>query len=214
MLQGPTNPLIPPQRTSLPLWLALLLKRQRRANILPPPWLHKGSLQEILEDETIHFKDSFSPAPSLPLSREYGYSGKAFITCPPFVEANTANAVDGAGGALPYHWFEMAELLLDAAPDDLVRPDEIRQLLRDIREVRLAKMRKGIEVLSGDGEGVRLDGVGAMEVSESRRFISGVVDGLRRIGGGKDGGGRERREEEQGNRGYGEGDEDEDEEMT
>src|SRR4051794_16860277 len=48
-LQGPTPALLPPQRSLLPLWLALLLKRQRRANIIPPQWLHPDSLSEVLE---------------------------------------------------------------------------------------------------------------------------------------------------------------------
>lgn len=117
---------------------------------------------------------------------------------------------------LPYHWFEMAELLLNDAADDIGEADRVRQLLRDIREVRLSKMRKGVDALSGDGEGMRLDGVGAMELSESRGFVLGVVDGLRKVGGSKEQARREREEEERANRGYGAGgaeDEDEDEDM-
>ena len=104
-------------------------------------------------------------------------------------------------------------MLLDAAFDDLSSPDEIRRLLRDIREVRLAKMRKGVEVLSGDGEGVRLNGVGAMEISESRGFITGVIDNLRKIGASREQSRREREEEERENGRYNQYDE-EDEDMT
>ena len=102
-------------------------------------------------------------------------------------------------------------MLLEAAADDLVEPDNIRRLLRDLREVRMAKMRKGIEVLSGEGEGVKLDGVGAMEVAESRGFITGVVDGLRKLGMSREQARREQEEEER-EAGYGR-DEDEDEDM-
>lgn len=73
-------------------------------------------------------------------------------------------------------------MLLDAASDDLVEPDQIRRLLKDLREVRLAKMRAGVDALDAaatGGGGVSLTGVGAMEVGEGRAFISGVVDGLR-----------------------------------
>jgi GINS complex subunit 2 len=41
----------PPQSVEVPLWLALLLKRQRRARIIPPTWLNHDYLQELLEDE-------------------------------------------------------------------------------------------------------------------------------------------------------------------
>jgi GINS complex subunit 2 len=178
---------------------------------MPPPWLRSESLKEILELETGHFKDSFSPAPPLPQVKLTDYTGRAFNATSPFVESCTANA---APTALPYHWFEMSEMLLDAASDDLVEPDKIRGFLRDIREVRLAKMRKGVEVLSGEGDGVRLDGVGAMEVSESRGFITGVIDGLRKIGASKEQARKEREEEERENGRYGAGDDDEDEDMT
>jgi GINS complex subunit 2 len=103
-------------------------------------------------------------------------------------------------------------MLLEAASDDLVEPDAIRRLLRDLREVRMAKMRKGIEVLTGEGEGVRLDGVGAMEVSESRGFVTGVVNGLKRLSMSREQARREREEEER-EAGLGGGSDDEDEDM-
>jgi GINS complex subunit 2 len=45
---------------------------------------------------------------------------------------------------------------------------------------------KGFGVLTGEGEGVRLDGVEAMEVGEGGGFITGVIDGLRKIGASKE----------------------------
>lgn len=73
-------------------------------------------------------------------------------------------------------------MLLEAASDDLVDPDQVRRLLKDLREVRMAKMRSGVDVLDAaatGGGGVALTGVGAMEVGEERGFLAGVVDGLR-----------------------------------
>ncbi|KIV84769.1 hypothetical protein PV11_00527 [Exophiala sideris] len=210
LLGGPTRPLIPPQRTSLPLWLAILLKRQRRANIIPPPWLYPENLDEILDLETRHFQDSFSPRPQIPSTRQTDYTGKPFYTSTPFVESCTANA---APTSLPYHWFEFSEMLLESASDDITEPDKVRQLLRDIREVRLAKMRKEVDLLSGDGEGTRLDGIGAMELSESRGFITGVMDGLRKLDASREQARREREEEERENRRYND-DDDEDDDMT
>lgn len=99
-------------------------------------------------------------------------------------------------------------MLLDSAADDLVEPDRVRQLMRDLREVRAAKMRKGVEVLTGEGDGVRLDGVGAMEIGEGRGFISGVVDGLRKLGASREQARKDREEEERENGYGGGGDED------
>jgi GINS complex subunit 2 len=73
-------------------------------------------------------------------------------------------------------------MLLDAASDDLMDPDQIRRLLKDLREVRMAKMRSGVDVLDAaatGGGGVALTGVGAMELGEERGFLTGVVDNLR-----------------------------------
>lgn len=69
-------------------------------------------------------------------------------------------------------------MLLDAAADDIPDTNHMRRLMRDLREVRMAKLREGVKVLEG-GREVRMNGVGGMEIAEGRAFISGVVDGLR-----------------------------------
>lgn len=89
-------------------------------------------------------------------------------------------------------------MLLDAASDDIPEPDNVRRLMRDLREVRMAKMRAGVSVLEG-GREVKMNGVGGMEVSEGRAFISGVVDGLRKIGASKELSRKEREAEEREN---------------
>lgn len=173
---------------------------------MPPPWLYTDSLREILEMETIHYQDSFAPAQRPPHVKQTDASGNTFTASPPFLASCTANA---SPNALPYHWFEMAEMILDAAADDVTNADETRNLLRDLREVRLAKMRRGVEAVSGE-HGLKLDNIGAMEVAESRGLITGLMDGLRKIGASREQARREREEEERENRQY---EEDEDEDM-
>lgn len=73
-------------------------------------------------------------------------------------------------------------MLLDCAAEDIGERDKVRQLLRDIREVRAAKLRSSIEALTGDAGGINVNGIGAMEIGQSRGFILGVVDGLRKLG--------------------------------
>lgn len=186
----------PPFPTPLPLWYALLLRRQKRCNILPPPWLAPGALQAILEFELEHAGEAFSPGPKLgppqtsaPRSadrrftpgRAAGLGGDAYLNdsgiepSPPFLQSATQ---DAAPNALPYHWLEMAHLLLSHAGEDFEDVDTVRRLVRDLREVRVAKLRKGIGVLDA-GAGVQMNGVGAMEIAESRGLIGEVIDGLR-----------------------------------
>ncbi|MCJ1353184.1 MAG: DNA replication protein psf2 [Icmadophila ericetorum] len=194
LLGGKISPLQPPYRSSVPLWLALLLKRQRRADIFPPPWLSAPSLSEILEFEKS--TPSFSPSPALPPQS---------TASPPFLPSATA---DAPPDALPYHWLELGEMILDAATDDVEDPDTVRRLMRDLREVRMAKMREAVKRLDG-GKVVGMDGVGGMEVAEGRALIGGVVDGLRKIGASKESARREREAEERED-GIGEADYDDD----
>ncbi|PIG69162.1 DNA replication complex GINS protein psf2 [Aspergillus arachidicola] len=206
LLGGPVEPLLPPRRASLPLWLALLLKRQRRANILPPPWLHPESLSLILEIETQHheYQHAFSPPPPLPgqpslrdrgqrpvAMPRYTPDGGRYYPAPPFLPQNVAQDHVPSGELRHCH--------------STVDPDQTRRLLKELREVRTAKIRSGVDVLdaaSTGGGGVALTGVGAMEVGEGRGFIAGVVDGLRKIGASKEQARREQMAEDMANGGY------------
>jgi GINS complex subunit 2 len=71
-------------------------------------------------------------------------------------------------------------MLLETAADDFENPDSVRKLLRGLREVRMAKLRAGVTALDAGG-GFNLNGVGGMELGEARSFITGVIDGLRKI---------------------------------
>ncbi|KAI9934728.1 hypothetical protein ASPWEDRAFT_44210 [Aspergillus wentii DTO 134E9] len=233
LLGGPVERLIPARRTSLPLWLALLLKRQRRAHILPPPWLHPEPLSLILDIETQHHdhQNAFSPPPPLPgqpALRDRGQravaiprhtpDGDRYFPSSPFLPQNVAQDYipPGEPPCLPFHWLEVGNMLLEAASDDLVDPDQIRRMLKELREVRMAKVRSGVDVLDAaatGGGGVALTGVGAMEVGEARGFVTGVVDGLRKIGASKEQARREQMAEEMANGGYDATQDDDDDEM-
>ncbi|OAA66532.1 class 1 alpha-mannosidase [Niveomyces insectorum RCEF 264] len=214
LLGGETPPLRPPRRAVLPLWLALLLKRQRRASIVAPPWLHPASLRELVLLETrgeggigggsgsggggvfgagggdgaSEGPIPFSAPPPPPARADARYAGTAHRVggglvggsnvplAPPFLPSCTA---ESPAGFLPYHWFEVAEILLAHAPDDLPAPagepsQHQQQLL----------LRGG----DADAENnpwpavVNLRGIGAMELAEARGFVTTVHDGMRKLG--------------------------------
>jgi GINS complex subunit 2 len=182
---------------------------------VPPPWLSPMSLEAILAAEME--EDAFSPNPKFPprlKSKSYGYDSNAGVTSPPFLAQSTIEG--GKEGRLPYHWFELASLLLAKAPDSFINfstdkgsgAENVRRLLRDIREVRKAKLRSGMKALEGGGV-VSLRGVGGMEVSEERGYVVGIVQGLRMIGASREGTRRER-EGDGGEDGVGGGEEDDD----
>ncbi|KAK4150155.1 GINS complex protein-domain-containing protein [Chaetomidium leptoderma] len=225
LLGGATPPLRPPHRTDLPLWLALLLKKQRRANIVPPHWLHPSSLSEIIHHETKVNPKAFSAPPPTPVRADTHNPGHAhrqgsggggaqqqqqqqeqLLLSAPFRASCTA---DAPAGYLPYHWLEVAESLLAHAGDDVASAlgasaGEVRGLLRDLVEVRAAKMRSSTADLEEFGGGLMsMRGVGAVELAESRGFVLGVVDGVRKVGASAEAVRREK-EEEEGEEGGGE----------
>lgn len=173
----------------MPLWLALLLKKQRRANIVAPPWLHPESLRDIIQHETHVDPTGWAPPPPPPVRADsLGNARKInsangdedVLLSAPFLPSCTA---DAPAGALPYHWFELAEMLLAHAGDDVPSAPEVRSLLRNLQEVRGSKMRSSTTQLENGVDGVMsLRGVGAMELAESRAFVTAVVDGVRKIG--------------------------------
>jgi len=197
---------------------------------VPPPWLLAASLQEIVHQETNVDPEAFSPPPPPPMrsdgrgtARSYaatritshrsrnrirgdldideGGETKELILAPPFLPSCTQ---DAPSGYLPYHWLEIAEALLAHAADDVPSAPEVRALLRDLQEVRAAKMRASTRHLDGGGGVLNLRGVGAMELAESRGFVLSVVDGVRKIGASIE---ASRREEEEAHGGAdGEGD--------
>ncbi|KAI4866824.1 GINS complex, PSF2 component [Hypoxylon rubiginosum] len=216
LLSGKTPALRPPHRAQLPLWLALLLKKQRRANIVAPPWLLADSLKDIVNQETNVDPEAFSLPPPPPMRSDGRGSARPYaqasseprpgetVLSPPFLPSCTG---DAPSGYLPYHWLELAETLLAHAADDVPNAAEVRALLRDLQEVRAAKMRGSTAHLGAGAGGVlNLRGVGAMELAESRGFVLGVVEGVRRLGASAEAGRREEEEEERRNGGGGDGD--------
>ena len=194
LLAGPTAALQPPLRAQLPLWFALLLRKQGRANIVPPPWLSVAALDSILAYENA--MPGFSPPPAFGAGAKGAARGAAAgppYAGPPFQPSATA---DASRDTLPYHWLEISQLMLNGAADDVPEADTVRRLLRDLREARAAKMRKRALDLEGTRH-VVLRGVGGMEVCEQRAFVTGVVDGLRKIGASKEAARREREENDE-----------------
>ena len=52
LLSGVYGPFRPPARTSVPVWLALHLKKKGKCYIIPPDWMLLENLQRLLQLET------------------------------------------------------------------------------------------------------------------------------------------------------------------
>ncbi|KAK9348759.1 hypothetical protein V1522DRAFT_398056 [Lipomyces starkeyi] len=148
LIGGTIPSMRPMRRIEVPIWVAVLLKKQSRCNIVPPDWLSEDNLK---------------------------------IT----YDAEAANMTRFSAN-LPWEWVEVGELILGSAPDDLSSPPHvIRNLLRDIREVRQAKARAGLKNLNDSY--LQLDNVGAMELNEIRSFVTMAMNQLRIMQGTREG---------------------------
>ncbi|KAK7060396.1 DNA replication protein psf2 [Paramarasmius palmivorus] len=88
---------------------------------------------------------------------------------------------------MPFRFAEIAKILLDVAPDDIENTDQIRSLLKDLREARQAKSREGLAVL--DRGETSMPNLCAMEINEIRPFFiyaKGVLSQLYRDSSGPD----------------------------
>jgi GINS complex subunit 2 len=76
----------------------------------------------------------------------------------------------------------VAKLVLGAAPEDVPYSEEIRTLIKDIWDMRLAKLRTVMDAyLKGEGVQTKLDHVTLMEVHSIRPFFPHMMDLISRL---------------------------------
>jgi len=67
---------------------------------------------------------------------------------------------------MPFRFAETAKVLIDIASDDLDNPDQLRSLLKALRETRQTKSREGLRQI--DHNGLTLSNLSSMEINEIR----------------------------------------------
>eukprot|EP00026_Physarum_polycephalum_P015207 Phypoly_transcript_15838.p1 GENE.Phypoly_transcript_15838~~Phypoly_transcript_15838.p1 ORF type:complete len:198 (+),score=24.44 Phypoly_transcript_15838:30-596(+) len=136
-IQGAVGPFQPGVPISVPLWLALTLKKRKKCKIQPPTWLDADYLETKFDSET-HDDKSFE--------------------------------------LLPFHYIEIATLLLNHAQDDIPFAPQIRATIEDIWNRRASKVRDGLRTIGAETSGIQLSNITAMEINKIRPFISKAMD--------------------------------------
>ncbi|OWY98286.1 DNA replication complex GINS protein PSF2 [Phytophthora megakarya] len=83
---------------------------------------------------------------------------------------------------LPFHYLEIASLLLKNAPEDLDQGEHLRSLLEDLQNVRQDKIRNGLAKIAGDVQGggtalaIQMNNISALEISSVREFMLGSLN--------------------------------------
>ncbi|XP_020893309.1 DNA replication complex GINS protein PSF2 [Exaiptasia diaphana] len=76
-------------------------------------------------------------------------------------------------------YMEIATLLLNCATDDIPHADEVRTLIKDIWDIRIAKLRKSIDLMiSQQAVHARLDDLTLMEINTVRLLLTKSLDHL------------------------------------
>ncbi|CAH0486756.1 unnamed protein product [Peronospora farinosa] len=88
---------------------------------------------------------------------------------------------------LPFHYLEIASLLLKNAPEDLDQSEHIRSLLEDLQNVRQDKIRNGLSKIAGDVQSgetafvIQMNNISALEINSVREFMLGSLDQFYRL---------------------------------
>lgn len=77
---------------------------------------------------------------------------------------------------LPFHYIEVARLLLQHARDDLTQPERIEEALSDVMEARRKKIHDGLMNFSAQAPTtIKLNNVAAMEIESIREMSTAVL---------------------------------------
>jgi len=77
------------------------------------------------------------------------------------------------------YYREVTQLLLQHAADDIARADVIRTLVKDIWDLRLAKLRSSVDVfLKSDATHAKLNHLTRLELNTIRPFLTSALDHL------------------------------------
>ncbi|KAK7498100.1 hypothetical protein BaRGS_00010688 [Batillaria attramentaria] len=75
------------------------------------------------------------------------------------------------------HYLEVSQLLLQCATDDIPKADEVKTLIKDIWDLRMAKLRSSVEVfVKSDATHAKLNHLTLMEINTVRPFLTAALD--------------------------------------
>lgn len=146
-LMGLTTPNFRPlQSYTVPLYIAQLLARQGKVDIVRPDWLRNSDkIRAIYEEEVRLGSSQFAK--------------------------------------LDYEWIELGHILIDQIEQKNEDEIRIRNILKDLRELRMSKIRKLLKegfLVSGE---LKLEGLGRFELNEIRPFMVSVMGQMSAIAG-------------------------------
>ncbi|MBN3309911.1 PSF2 protein, partial [Amia calva] len=143
---GPFNPGLP---VDVPVWLAVNLKQRQKCRIVPPDWMDVEKLEEIRDQE--RKEETFTPIPNSTTN-----ASVCFFYLPGLLLILSAHCPD----------------VFLSASDNIPKADEIRILVKDIWDTRIAKLRLSADSFVNQQEAhAKLDNLTLMEINTVRTFL-------------------------------------------
>jgi GINS complex subunit 2 len=136
-VSGIFGPLDSGMPCTVPLWLAITLRKRGKCMVITPDWMTIQSLEQRLAYER---------------------------------SENTLSD-------LPYHYMEIAQLLLTTAREEITTPDRVAVLLQDIQNIRMDRIKMGISNVANEITNNKsvtfaaLNNVSAMEILTIKGFF-------------------------------------------
>lgn len=80
------------------------------------------------------------------------------------------------------HYMVEAKLILGIAPEDVPHSEQIRTLIKDIWDIRAAKLRTSMDIIiKGEGSYAKLDNLTLLEIHSVRPLLPHCLDLISRI---------------------------------
>ncbi|KAF0313543.1 DNA replication complex GINS protein PSF2 [Amphibalanus amphitrite] len=80
------------------------------------------------------------------------------------------------------HYMELTQLIMDVAAGDVPRADQIRTIIKDIWDIRVAKLRSSVDAfLKSNSSYAKLDHLTLLELNTVRPFLNHSLDQLYRL---------------------------------
>lgn len=77
------------------------------------------------------------------------------------------------------HFMEISKLLLTHAADDITNADEVHALIKDLWDIRAAKLRQSVDkFIKAQASYAKLDNLSLMEINTIRPFLTQALDNM------------------------------------
>ncbi|KAA0202619.1 hypothetical protein HAZT_HAZT006632 [Hyalella azteca] len=153
LIAGDVGPFVAGIPCSVPLWLAVNLRQRGKCRLLPPAWMEAEALAAKKEEEMqTKVMMVIVCRPSL-----WFHGIKCSRSCQVFTKMGSEN------------YMAVAQLLLTTAPHDVPNAHLVRTLIKDIWDLRIAKLRSSVaEFIKQSGRHARLHHLTPMELHSVR----------------------------------------------